>query len=155
MPIGEIWTQSQRMAWQYVRDSWLQGLSATEALEAYRAGGGEIRTSWWYELYHRAESAAETWEKVAYLKPEDTVPESYFEPVDINFSKRYVINFSIRGVTETGEVVTEMYRYAQSNKRLTWGEWLNTINEAITKDPTKPGIVKYELRDLAFYTKSA
>jgi len=147
------WSQSQRMAWQYVKTALDAGLSQSEGLRQYRAGGGEVRTAWWNQLYHQASTAAEAWTEISYLGPTDAIPERLFEPVNINFMRDYVMSFSITGRTASGESTGEFYRYVQSNRRLTWQEWLAAVDQSVRSDPTKPDVVSYEIRDLAFFTK--
>jgi hypothetical protein len=142
------------MAWEYVNAAQRYGLRSSEALDAYKAGGGEIRRQWWFDLWHKAESASEEWGKIRYLSPSDTVPESMHDRVDINFSRKYVLNFSASATNAEGQRVPELYRYVESDRRLTWGEWQNAITQTLQSDPSFRGIVKYMLRDLKFYERA-
>ena len=153
MPIREEWSQSQRMAWSYVRTGVDSDLSATSALREYRAGGGTIRTSDWYDLWNKAESAGGEWEKISMLTPEDTIPESMFEPTGIKFEQKYVMNVNITGRTVQGETITEMYRYVESDERLTKKEWFAKVDEFLQRYKGVRDFVSYHVTDVAFYTR--
>lgn len=153
MGVGADWSQSERMAWGYVRAGVDADLTATGALREYRSGGGAIRTQDWYDLWNKAEAAGDAWDKVSYLSPTDSVPESMFEPTDIQFEQRYVVNVNITGNTLQGETVTEMYRYIESDERLTWGEWLQKVDEFLQKYKGIRDFASYHITDVAFYTR--
>jgi hypothetical protein len=147
-----LWTNSQKNAWDYVRSATNEGLRQTEALEAYRSGGGAIRTSSWGELWHRYNEGAETWGKISLLKTSDTVPESYFTETDINYRSKYTMQFQANIRTEDGTIVHDIYRNVGSNRRLTLKEWLDAISETVKEDLSSPGVDVIEVKAMDFYT---
>jgi hypothetical protein len=153
MAIGVEWGQSQRMAWGYVRAGVDSDLSATGALREYRSGGGAIRTQDWYDLWNKAEAAGDAWDKVSYLTPSDSVPESMFEMTDIKFEQKYVMNVNLTGITVQGETITEMYRYVESDERLTKQEWFAKVDQFLQKYAGVRDFKVYHVTDVAFYTR--
>ena len=153
MAVGVEWGQSQRMAWGYVRAGVDSDLTATGALREYRSGGGAIRTQDWYDLWNKAESAGDAWDTLAYQTPTDTIPESMFEQTDIQVEQKYVMNVNLTGTTVQGETITEMYRYVESDERLTKKEWFAKVDEFLQRYAGVRDFKVYHVTDVAFYTR--
>lgn len=130
MAQGDYWSDSQRQAWQYVLSAQEGGLSTTEALAEYRAGGGAIRTSSWVELWHRADQAAEQWSKLYTIGQNDTVSESMFAETGLNYKQKYIATFTFSMLGADGETISTEYRTVESDKKLTLQEWYSALNEA-------------------------
>lgn len=154
MPARVEWSSSQKMAWEYVLHGVNEGLTQTGALEAYRAGGGAIRDSLWAELWHKDVEAADAWSQLGYLRSSDSVPVRMFEETGINFSGQYVMAIKATARTESGEIIPDLYRYVQSNQRLTWGEWQGAAGDTLLTDPSARGITSYEITDVSFFTRA-
>lgn len=154
MPARLEWSASQRQAWEYVLHGVAEGLTQTGALAAYRSGGGAIRDSYWRELWHKDAEATEAWSQLGYLRSSDSVPARMFEETGIGFSEQYVMAIKATARTETGEVIPDLYRYVQSDQRLTWGEWQGAAGDTLLTDPSARGIVKYEITDISFFERA-
>ena len=143
-----------RQAWQYVQPYIESGLTASAALREYSDAGGHIRTQDWYTLWHQSSEASAAWGTVGYLKPTDAVPERLFEQTDIAFERKYVYSFGASVTVESGEKISDVYRYLESDSRLTWGEVLTGMKRTLQEDPSTRGIVELEIRDVRFFERS-
>lgn len=87
-----------------------RGLTATEGLRQYRAGGGSIRTSWWYEGYREAfryEGRGRTIDELpsSYIPPNRSISMS---GLDLRRRYKYTATITQR-IPETGETITGKY----------------------------------------------
>jgi hypothetical protein len=152
MARSDFWTDSQRNAWAWVTSGEAQGMTQTQALRAYREAGGHIRTQDWGELWHRKEEASATWETLRYYKPEDTIPESMYQEVGLNYRDKYNIVFRANIRMEDGSILHGEYRTIRSNVRLTLGEIKQAIEDSLRAYAGDYGIDVFSVSDLQFYT---
>lgn len=152
--MDDLWTESQRKAWGAVQSGYTRGLSQTEALREYRAGGGHIRSSSWSELWHRHEESAERWNLLYQLKGDDEIPESFYEPTGIKFKEKYVMQFTADIRTGTGEILHNIHRQVESATRLTFSEWTEAAIESLGEDLSIDVSQVYSVRDIQFLEKT-
>jgi hypothetical protein len=148
-----LWSDSQKQAWDYVRSGSNFGISQTQSLREYRAGGGSIRTQLWGELWHRYNEGADTWDKLIYLKGGDTVPESFYTETDIKYRNKYTMQFQANIRSPDGSITHDIYRNVGSDRRLTLEEWQEAIDETLTEDISDPSIQVIEVISMEFYTR--
>ncbi len=153
MAKGDLWTSSQRQAWDYVKAAEGSGLNQSEALREYRAGGGAIRTSDWGMLWHRYDEGAAQWDRLYQFRSNDTVPESLFNPVNINYAEKYVMTFKATVRDENGNLVHDVYRQVESNERLTLAQWQSAATEALLEDPSQFSTGVVDLAELEFWER--
>jgi hypothetical protein len=127
-------------------------MTLTGALSEYRAGGGTIRTTDWLELWHRYGVAAQTWDTLYQYKPGDTVPESLFAQVDINYSSKYVMTYTTTIRDEFGNLVHDVQRQVESDRRLTLGEWTDAAKQNLYEDMSMPAQQVGEVTQVEFFT---
>jgi hypothetical protein len=152
MPTNNLWTNSQRKAWEYVKAGESAGLSQTGALSEYRAGGGAIRTADWLELWHRYGEAAQTWDTLYQYKPGDTLPESMYSKVDVNYTSKYVMTYSTTVRDEEGNLIHDVQRQVESDRRLTLQEWTDAAVTNLLLDPSKNLTEVYDIQEVEFFT---
>lgn len=118
MSPSNLWTDSMREAWSYVKQGVDSGLSGAAALDEYRAGGGHIATGSWYELTRDYRAGGERWDTVGYLQPTDHIPESLYVPTDQQYREKYVANIGVHYIDGEGNSATK-YITIESNERQT------------------------------------
>jgi hypothetical protein len=153
MTENEFWTDSQRDAWKYVLSAQDEGLSQTGAVRQYRDAGGSIRNESWGELWHRAAEGRSSWDNLYRLKASDTVPESMFTQVGINYNQKYVMTFTSTIRDEYGNILHGIQRQVESNRRLTLSEWQANANQAMMEDTSVIALEVYSVEDVAFYER--
>jgi hypothetical protein len=147
----DLWTPAQRQAWEYVKSAQGEDMSQTAALNEYRAGGGAIRTSDWGEIWHRYDEGAAQWDKLYQFGSQDTVPESLFNVVDINYAQRYTMTFRASVRDEEGNIIHDVYRQVESDRRLTLSEWQDAAGQALLDDPSVYTSEVLTLEDIEFW----
>lgn len=152
MPSSELWTNSQRTAWGYVGMAFDDGLRQTEALRAYREGGGHIRTADWGELWHRQANAESNWGRLYTFNKNDVIPESMYEQVGIDYRAKYNVVFKANIRQEDGSILHDQFRTIRSNVRLTLGEIYDSIDDTLRSYSGEYGIANVEVSGLRFYT---
>ena len=152
MPDGtELWTNAQRQAWDYVKAGQGQDLGQTAALREYRAGGGEIRTADWGELWHRYDEGAAQWDRLYQFGSSDTVPASLFNVVDINYAQRYTMTFKATIRDPDGQIVHDVYRQVESDTRLTVAQWQDAAAQTLLDDPSQYSEAVLEIGEIEFF----
>ncbi len=119
---ANLFTQAQKLAWDWVVSAVDEGMSAAAALRDYREGGGAIRTQDWYRLYNQQVSYGEEWSKQSHFRTNETYPEDMWGEAPRNFSNRYVgeVEFQKRNLL-TGELETT-FRYIEADYRMSFDE---------------------------------
>jgi hypothetical protein len=137
-----------------VKSAISEGLRQTEALLAYREGGGAIRTSLWGDLWKRYQSGVETWDAFYTLKGSDSIPESFFVETDINYKNTYNYAYRVEGIDIDGNIRSSKYGTITSNRRLTVTQLSNAITEDMESGITDiPLEVRY-IREIEFLRRS-
>ena len=152
MGANNLWTNAQRQAWDYVKAGEGSGMTLTGALSDYRAGGGAIRTADWLELWHRYGDAAQTWDTLYQYKPGDVVPESLFAQVDVNYQSKYVMTYTTTVRDEFGNLVHDVQRQVESDRRLTLQEWTDAARQNLFEDMSIPTQEVYQVTNVEFFT---
>lgn len=127
-------------------------MTLTGALSDYRAGGGAIRTADWLELWHRYSDAAQTWDTLYQYKPGDVVPESLFAQVDVNYQSKYVMTYTTTVRDEFGNLIHDVQRQVESDRRLTLQEWTDAATENLFEDMSIPTQEVYQVTNVEFFT---
>lgn len=128
---GVGWTTSQKIAFPLIESGVSRGLSATEALSQYRAGGGKIRDAYWYSLYKQTFEQQGIREKVTEIPITYTVPEQMFDPRDWDLTGKYAMQMKVTGkLVETGERITKWVT-VESDELLTKAEWRDYAQDAL------------------------
>ena len=149
----ETWTDAQKIAWDYIKSAYDEGLNQTESLREFREGGGHIRTADWGELWGLYDKGISEWETFRYYRETDTLPESIFTPTDINYTHTYNVFYRATVRDMEGNVVSDVRRLVGSDRRLTVGEWQQAIKESLQTDPSVMVEEVEEVADLEFYTR--
>ena len=153
MARSDLWSGSQREAWGYIQSAYDQGLRQTEALKAYRSGGGAIRSSSWSELWHRYDEGGQSWDTLYQYKTSDVIPESMYEPVGLNFRSKYNITYKTNIKMDDGTILHDQYRTIRSNYRLSLGEIYEEIQETLGAYANDYGLSYTTVTDIKFYTR--
>jgi hypothetical protein len=153
MATSSFWTDSQRDAWKYVLSGQDEGLTQSGAVDQYREAGGHIGNEAWAELWHRAAEGASAWDNLFYLNGNDTVPESMFTQVGINYSEKYVMTFSATVRDEHGHIVHGVQRQIESKRRLTVNEWQANAQEALMEDTSIIATEVSSIENLEFFER--
>ena len=154
LKMADLWTESQRKAWQYVEKGVSTSLTQTQALKEFRAGGGKIRTQSWVELWHRSSEASQEWNKLYQLKGSDTIPSSMYEQVNINYQKKYVMTFTVDIRASTGEVIRNIHRQVESSHKLSLQQWTVAVEESMSEDLSDPALSVNAIRELKFFERT-
>jgi hypothetical protein len=122
-PNGIGWTQSQKDAFSYIRRGVGEGLTATNALKQYRAGGGAIRDSSWYRLYKETFNQEGWRETVKELPTTYTVTPKMHQETDWDFKEEFVMQMRVSGYSE--EIAQRVTKWVtvESDRPLTKAEW--------------------------------
>ena len=128
------------------------GFKSTASLYAYRAGGGHIRTTDWIEIWHRRDEGSQAWGNLMAYKNSDTIPESMYQRVGIDYRSKYNVVFGGNVRMEDGSILHNQYRTIRSNVRLTLGEIKADINETLTTYAGEYGIENISITSLQFYS---
>lgn len=148
---GDLWTPAQRQAWDYVKSGQGEDMTQTGALQAYRAGGGHIRTQDWGTLWHRYDEGVAQWDRLYQFKAGDVVPESLFTVVDINYAQRYTMTFKASIRDESGNIVHSVYRQVESDRLMTMAQWQASAAETLLEDPSQYSTELISLEDVQFF----
>lgn len=154
MSTPNYWTPSQKQAWDYVVNANSRGLKQTEALTAYRAGGGSIRTSDFSEIWHRYGDASEAWSTIYQYKTTDTIPESTYLDTTVNYSDKYTVVFKANVRDEQGTIIHDVFRQASFSNRPTLGEINSAMNNMMLDDPSIPVQEVYQVTSIEFYNNT-
>ena len=119
----ERWTSAMRESWYYALSAVEREMSGATGLLDYRTGGGAIRTSDWYTVYHNAERAYEQGGYPGMAGWDIPLPAAAHEVVDIDYEKEYVAVFEATyQYRVTGEYYTKMIT-VESRETLSVKEW--------------------------------
>lgn len=153
MPVSDLWTSSQREAWGYIQLGYDQGMRQTEALKAYRAGGGAIRTASWSELWHRYDEGSNTWNTLYQYGMNDVIPESMYEPVGVDYRSKYNIVFKSNIRMDDGSILHDQYRTIRSNYRMSLSEIYGEIEDTLSVYAGEYGVSYTSVSDIKFYSR--
>jgi hypothetical protein len=104
-----------------------EGVNASQALKAFRAAGGSVRTQTWYRLYGQAqlEGALTSREAGAPLNRVPTASE--VQPASVPRARGFMQRVTVYGRTEEGHIITRDVSL-RSGKLVSRG---NAINKAL------------------------
>ena len=135
------WTKSQIGAFPYIQQGVGLGMTATDALIDYRAGGGKIGNELWFSLFKQEFSFSGVRENIIKIPMTYTVPDSMFEPVDYDFREQYVMQMKVRGFSSELDMWVTRWVTAESDTMLTKQEWQYAANMAISDRIGSPPLV--------------
>lgn len=147
------WTQSQLVAWSYILSGAQQGLTATEALRQYRAGGGAIRDSLWYGLYKDAFSLVGVREKIEQIPMSYLVPESMATDSQFDWREKYVMQMRVHGIDPETGLGYSRYVTVENDRLVTKREWINLAQEALDSIPGTEPIIVERASEWTFYKR--
>lgn len=136
MAIFSEFTESQTAAWDWIRASVDEGLTATESLRQYREAGFSIRTQDWYREFSSIRDYADTWETLNTFRQTETIPQRFWANAPRNFEQQYVaeVEVAIRN-NETGEL-SRTFRYIESDYRMSQDEIKGFLEQVGLDYPT-------------------
>jgi oligoribonuclease NrnB/cAMP/cGMP phosphodiesterase (DHH superfamily) len=120
-------TDAQVQAWDWIRSAVDSGETATDALAAYRAEGGAIRSQDWYRAFSSVKTYGDTWDTINTFTSTETIPERFWLDAPRNFANTYVteVELSFRNI-ETNEL-QRAFRYIESDYRMSKSEIDNAV----------------------------
>lgn len=139
-----------REAVQYVHQGQNLGLSGSESLRQYRAGGGTIRTQDWFQLQRNAAVAEGYSEYIPRLRQEMTIPKAWGEVEDLGYAQKYIMKYELDVVDAFGKVHSGVKRYVESDESLTMSEWSNELALTLYEDKTIAGMSSYTVHDVSY-----
>lgn len=152
MASGDFWSGSQREAWGYVQSFVEQGYNQSQALKAYREGGGAIRTQLWGDLWHRFNEGQDQWGSLYQYKTSDTLSESLFTPTDVNYRNKYNVTYRADITDSEGNVTYGKWFTVSSNRRVTLGELNDAMKEIAIEYPGYEEGKATNIRSIHFYS---
>ena len=123
---------SLKYAWQWAASSIQHGLSGAEALRQYRAGGGTIRTEWWYESLRTIQGAIEAGGRMVNIPSPLPVPAVVFETSPFQTREKFFIHAQVSGIDTIIDERTTRWVTAESDLEMTNSDWENALRKAAT-----------------------
>lgn len=108
-------------------------MSATAGLNDYRAGGGSIRTSDWYDLSALAREAQASGDLVAGQPWETPIPAQAYTEAAYAYSEQYTVVADVSYTDVTSGAVLRRQVSVQSSEIGTWDDIEDSITEAMGK----------------------
>jgi hypothetical protein len=154
MPRLTGWTASQTVAFEYAT-SWAAGqMTQSDALGAYRAGGGHIGNALWAECYQAGLEAADISKRVAGQTGDVPLPWQAYTETPRDYSK----NFNATGTITYWDRETESYltRYAtiQSDQAMTVADTEEALSKVAVKSGSDPSAVEGDVSDVFYWKRS-
>lgn len=136
MTIFSEFTESQTAAWDWIRASVDEGITATQALQQYRSAGNAIRTQDWYRVFNSVRDYGDIWQDAKTFAANETIPERLWMNAPRNFAQDYVaeVEVAIRN-NETGEL-TKTFRYIENDYRMSQDEIKGYLEQMGNDYPT-------------------
>lgn len=125
------WSQSQKDAFSYILSGVERQLSATNALNQYRSGGGRIGNELWYSLYKSEFNYRGVREQIKDIPITYNITEAMFEPTDFDYHSKYVMQMEVSGYSEELGMRITKWVTVESDEILTKAEWRYGAQQAI------------------------
>lgn len=153
MPLPEPWSKSVLAAWDYMVSGARQGLTATDAYQQYTAGGGKIRTSWWYAGFKEAFGMIGVRDSIMEIPKTYTIPETMSTRSGMDWTEKYIFQGEWQGVDPKTGSRFKRWVTVESNELLTKSEWEFYSQQAVDMTPGSIPIIIERLTDANFYVK--
>lgn len=137
----DTWTQSQQIAFGFVRKGVETGLSGRSALKEYRAGGGHIGNELWFSLYKSAFNLYGYRETIKQVPMTYNVRDTMFTDVDFDFREEYVMQMKVTGYSEDLGMTVTKWVTAESPSIITKQEWQWAAQDAVDSGIRSPVFV--------------
>jgi len=140
-------------AWSFVLRGAKEGLTATDALKQYRAGGGHIANDTWYNAYNEALIVDRVGEQIAELPEYYTVNEYLATDSPFMWQQEWVMQMEIWG--EDSETHEQYHRWVtvESDEPMTVGEYQNAAQDAVDYTPGSIPFNVQSVTDYIFYRR--
>lgn len=150
----EHWTRSMVQAWEYALAGLRSGLEQTEAYEMYKTGGGKIRTSYWSDVWHTAETIEPNADYILSMPKAWTIPEEKFTDPHWITQQAYMIQTQIGFFDPKQKKWRTEWRSLEFDARPT-GKFLDyAISETLRHIGGGKIISEWELLDVIAYHTS-
>lgn len=113
---------AERMAFPAVRSAIRQSVTATAALKSFRAGGGHIANSRWYDLYRATWDVVDRGTRLKYLTKSARLDPGMMLPPVGSQLREYSYLVEIRGKAPRTPEESAYYMTVSSSQNLTRGE---------------------------------
>jgi hypothetical protein len=153
MPQSDLFTPAQIRAWDYIDNAYGRDMLQTEALSAYRSGGGQIRTVDWGELWHRFGEAKAAWGTIVQYKNNDTIPESAYSDTNTKYRNPYTVVYKANVRDDEGNILHDIYRQIGFDTRPTLGEINTAMEENLLAEVYNSFTEIYQTTGLEFYRR--
>jgi hypothetical protein len=142
----EQWTKSQRIAFPFIQKAVSEGLTATAAINEYRAGGGAIRSQDWYSLFRQEFAQTGVRENIKEIPYTYTIPETMFDPRDWDTRGKYVVQMRVWGYSEELDTYIEKWVSVESDLLRTKAEYRTLAQQAVFDTIGSPDFTISEIR---------
>ena len=147
------WSDSELRAWNWALSGVSKGLTATSALQQYRAGGGHIANQSWYKFYREAFGLFGKREHIEEIPMTYTVPHSMATETFADYREKYIMTMELHGTSRiTGEYVKH-YVTVESEYLLTKREWIAAGIDAVNITPGSEPMIVNSVTNFTFYVK--
>ena len=119
-------------AWDYAQSAIGRGLTATEGLREYRAGGGAIRNESWYDLTRLAVETRDIGDRVAGQQIEPPIPGSAYSVVGDDYGHKYVVVADVSYIDAATEKPVTRIITVESDEVRSWGDIEAEIGEVVS-----------------------
>lgn len=153
MPLPRLWPKSINVAWEFVVRAAKEGLTATESLRQYRAGGGAIRNQYWYDAFSEAQVVDEIGQQIQDLPDFYMVNEHLATDSPFAWRQEWVMQMEVTGDDpETQEQYTRWIT-VESDSPLTKQEYGDAAQNSIDGTPGSIPFMILDVTDYVFYRR--
>jgi hypothetical protein len=145
------WTASIARAWEYIVYGISEGYTATDAYLDYTTGGGEIRTTYWYQAWNEAEQLGPNADYVLRMPEAWTVPQGRFTDVAWDTRQEYLIQAKITYFDKNQKQWVADWRSVEFDRPTTKAELLDVIKSTLLADYPEREIEGWALLDVNLY----
>lgn len=145
------WTGSIAKAWEYIVHSIAQGYGPTASYQEYTAGGGEIRTSYWFDAWHEAQNIKPNADFVLRMPEEWTLPQSRFTDVAWDTRQDYIVQAKISYFDKEKKEWVADWRSVEFAQPPTRAELEAVIRDKLIVDYTERRATDWALLDVNLY----
>ncbi len=153
--MAERYTTSEAVAWEFVLNASSRGMTATSALQEYRAGGGHIRNQDWYFLFRATQDAAYSRELSSRLPDYFTVNKDAYQWTPVGFEMPYVAKVKVTARDSEGNVYASFWRTIERTTNTTRAGWEQQAVAYLQQDKTIPDIQEVDIEEMEFFTTEA
>lgn len=127
-------SSAERLAFPFVRRAIALSETATESLATFRAGGGHIRTSSWYDLYSATQELVTAGERLKFVNLDKRLDPSKMLPPVGEQMREFSFLVRVEGKAPRNEDQDAYYMTISSSVNLTRREIEEASMGILTKD---------------------